>query len=67
VVKGTSHLYLAQQLEQHEQDLDDFEEISVVRMPFADAVAAVQEGKIFTSATMIGVLLIEKLMKEGKI
>lgn len=67
VITGKIHLYLARELTNGEQELDGFEEIVVLKMPFAEAVNKVLTGQINTSATMVGVLLIDKLLNEGKL
>ena len=50
-------VYLATELEASEQNLDDDEEIEVVRMPFSEALARVQSGEIDDAKSMITLLL----------
>lgn len=57
-------VYLATGLEQSSQNLDDDEEIEVVRMPFDEALALVQAGEIDDAKSMITILLVAQMMKE---
>lgn len=50
-------VYLATGLEGSEQNLDDDEEIEVVRMPFAEALARVHSGEIDDAKSIITILL----------
>src|ERR1044071_8806340 len=55
-------VYLARGLEPCAQRLDDDEEIEVVRMPFADALAKVHSGEIDDAKSIITVLLAASLI-----
>src|SRR3989344_4076112 len=61
VVKGKVHLFLAKGLEVVKSNPEDDEEISVVKMPLKTAVEKVMSGEINHSASMIGILLLDKL------
>jgi ADP-ribose pyrophosphatase len=50
-------VYLASDLEPSRQNLDDDEEIEVVRMPFAEALARVHSGEIDDAKSIITILL----------
>jgi ADP-ribose pyrophosphatase len=50
-------VYLATGLEASEQNLDDDEEIEVVRMPFAEALARVRSGEIDDAKSIITILM----------
>jgi ADP-ribose pyrophosphatase len=50
-------VYLATRLEASQQNLDDDEEIEVVRMQFAEALARVQSGEIDDAKSIITILL----------
>lgn len=50
-------VYLARKLEPCEQNLDDDEEIEVVRMPFAEALARVYSSEIDDAKSIITILL----------
>lgn len=58
-------VYLARGLESCSQRLDDDEEIDVVRMPFAEALAKVRSGEIDDAKTIITLLLAAPLCEEG--
>ena len=51
----------------HINDLDDDEEISVVKMPLSVAVEKVMTGEINHAASMIGILLLDKLRIQKKL
>jgi len=55
------YLFLATKLEKAEQHLDDDEEIEVVRMPFAEALARVDSGEIDDAKSIITLLLAARL------
>ena len=50
-------VYLATGLEASKQNLDDDEEIEVVKMPFAEALALVQSGQIDDAKSIVTILL----------
>lgn len=50
-------VYLATGLEPSKQNLDDDEEIEVVRMPFAKALARVHSGEIDDAKSIIAILI----------
>lgn len=55
-------VYLATGLEASRQDLDDDEEIEVVRMPFSEALARVHSGEIDDAKSIITLLLAAPLI-----
>ncbi|KKR76435.1 MAG: NUDIX hydrolase [Candidatus Levybacteria bacterium GW2011_GWA2_40_8] len=67
VIKGTTSLFLARDLEFSKQNLMDDEKIKVVKLSLKDAVSKVLTGEISDSATMVGILMIEKLRRQKKI
>lgn len=67
VFRSKSHLFLAKGLEIGDNKLDDDEEISVVKMPLELAVEKVMTGEINHAASMIGILLLDKLRSEKKL
>jgi ADP-ribose pyrophosphatase len=58
-------VYLATGLEASEQNLDDDEEIDVVRMPFEEAVARVHSGEIDDAKSIIAILIAAPLVCSG--
>jgi len=67
VFKAEASLFLAKELEVIQQNQDETEDIAVIKMPLQKAVEKVMTGEIRTSATMIGILLLDKLRKEKKL
>lgn len=55
-------VYLARSLEACEQNLDDDEEIEVVRMPFDEVVSRVHSGEIDDAKSIIAVMLAAKII-----
>jgi ADP-ribose pyrophosphatase len=51
------HVYLATGLEVSQQDLDDDEEIDVIRMPFGDALSLVKTGEINDAKSIVAIML----------
>jgi 8-oxo-dGTP pyrophosphatase MutT (NUDIX family) len=67
VFKSSSNLFLAKGLEIGDNNLDDTEEIEVVKMPLATAVEKVMLGEINHAASVIGILMLDKLRREKKL
>lgn len=67
VFRSKSHLFLAKGLEIGDNKPDDDEEISVVKMPLSEAVEKVMLGEINHSASMIGILMLDKLRMQKKL
>lgn len=67
VFKGEAYLFLVKDLEEGEQALEEDEEISMVKMPIAEAAQKVMTGEISNAASIIGILMVEKLWRERKI
>lgn len=67
VFKGKMHFFLAKGLEIGDNKLDESEEITVVKMPLEQAVEKVILGEINHSASMIGILLLDKLRSQKKL
>lgn len=62
------HLFYAKNLNSGQQDLDDLEDIEIVKMPLEEAVRLVKLGEITDAKTIIGVLNAQELRasKGGK-
>jgi ADP-ribose diphosphatase len=56
------HVYLATGLEESKQNLDDDEEIEVVRMPFSEALSLVHSGGIDDSKSIVALLMAAPLV-----
>ncbi len=66
VFKGTAHLFLAKGLEIETARPEEGENITLVKMPLKRAVEKAMNGEINVSASIIGILLLDKLHKEKK-
>lgn len=60
------HVYLARGLEPSSQNLDDDEEIEVVRLSFDDALARVRSGEINDAKSIITLLLAAPFLRSGR-
>jgi ADP-ribose pyrophosphatase len=58
-------VYLATGLEESSQNLDDDEEIEVVRMPFAEAFALARSGEIDDAKSIITLLLAAQILGQS--
>jgi len=67
VFRSKAYLFLAKGLEMVDNNLDDDEEISIVKMPLESAVEKVMTGEINHAASMIGILLLDKLRAQKKL
>lgn len=67
VLKSQVHFFLAQDISQGDSNPEDDEEISVVKIPLKDAVEKVIKGEITTAASIIGILMIDKLLEKRKL
>ncbi len=56
------HLYLAQELSQASQHLDETEFVALERVPFQDALARVMSGEIVDAKTVAGILKTKVLL-----
>ena len=66
-MSAVAHIFIARELTQGKPQLDDDEEISVVKMPFEEAVEKVISGEIDIASNIAAILLFDKLRKESKI
>lgn len=67
VINGQANLFLARDIEKGDQSPEDDEQIEVVKMPLEEAVRKVMLGEINNSATIIGILMLDKMRKEKKL
>lgn len=67
VFKSQVRLFLAKELVIGKNSPDDFEEIEIVKMPLKKAVEKVMLGEINHAASMIGVLILDKLRTQKRL
>ncbi len=60
-------LFVAKKLNLGKQQLEESEDIKVVKISLDEAVQKVLHGEIETSASVTGILMIDKMRQEGKI
>lgn len=63
VIAANNHLFVARDLTFGEQDLQDEEDIEVVKLSLEKAVEKVITGEISHAASVIGILLLERKLK----
>ena len=67
VIKETCHIFLARDLEQGKPKPEPGEDILLIKLPLKEAAAKVMSGEINNAATMIGILILDKLRSEKKL
>lgn len=66
-IKADIHVFVATDLSEGEQKLDEDEDLRIVKMPFAEAIEKVMNGEMEIGTHMWALLKLEKLIKEKKI
>jgi ADP-ribose pyrophosphatase len=61
-IRGQQHLFMAQDLEFEKASPEEDEQIELVRMPLKEAVEKVMSGQITHGASIIGILMIDKII-----
>ena len=64
---GELYIFVATDLEETERNLDDDEQIEVLKLPLEQAVEKVEKGEIRVSSNVASILLLNKMRSEGKI
>ena len=67
VIKETSHIFLARDLEEGEANPSEGEDISLLKLSLKEAVAKAMNGEINHAATMIGIFILDRLKREKKL
>lgn len=67
VIKSTAHLFIVKDLIKGKSSPDDEEEIELIKIPLEEAVDKVIKGEVKISTTIIGILFLDKLRREGKL
>lgn len=65
IISYQHSLFLAKNLQKGQVSLDETENITILKMTIEEAVNGVMTGKINTAGSMMGILLIDKMRKEG--
>jgi ADP-ribose pyrophosphatase len=61
------YVFVATDLEVHKQQLDEDEEIEIIKMPVDKVVEKIENGEITVASNVAALLLFAKLKKEGKL
>jgi len=67
IISWDQTIFLARDLEFFDQELEDVEDIREVKMPLKEAVKGIFEGKIHSSSTINGILMVNELIIKGEI
>lgn len=67
VIKSSMSLFVVKDLEIGKPNLEEGEDIILLKMSLDEAVRKVMTGEIIISSAVIGILLLDKLRREGKI
>lgn len=66
-IKGTADVWIAEELQEGERNLDEDEEIDVVKMPLSEALKKIDEGEIDVSSNIASLLLLDRYKRGGKV
>lgn len=66
-IKANTTIFLAQELTLGEPKPEEDEEITLVKLPLEEAVKKVMKNEISTIASAMGILMVDRLKREGKI
>ena len=67
VIRSSVHIFLAKGIMVGKSNPEEGEEIELVKMSIENAIKKIMDGEIKTAATIIGVFLLDKLNKEGRL
>ncbi len=67
IVKNEVYVFLAKDLEITKQNLQDEEEIEIVKITIQEAVKKIMNGEIFHSPSVAGILLLDKLKQQKRL
>ena len=62
-----AYVFVAKDLEEGKPELEDDEEIELIKIPLSEAIEKVVSGEMNTSSHAAVILLFDKLLQEGKI
>lgn len=66
-IKINQHLILARDLTFGDSAPEETEEIEMIKMSLDEAVEKVLSGEIYTSSSMLGILILDKMRQRGEI
>ena len=61
------HIFYARDLTEGVQELEEDEDIEMVKLPFSEALLKIESGEISVSSNIAAILLFDKLRREGKV
>lgn len=67
VIKSTGHLFIVKDITEGKANPDEEEDIKLLKIPFNEAVRRVMSGEINLATTVVGILFLDKLKREGKL
>ena len=67
VIRSNVHIFLAKGIKIGKPNPEEGEEIELVKMSIEEAIKKIMNGEIKTASTIIGIFLLDKLNKEGRL
>lgn len=67
VIRSNVHIFFAKGIKLGISDPEEGEEIELVRMSIENAIKKIMDGEIKTASTIIGLFLLDKLDREGRL
>lgn len=66
VIQGNVHIFLAQDLTEESQDLEEFEEIEVVKVPLDEIKKKIANREITIAGFIAAIFLLDEYLKNGQ-
>lgn len=67
IITWEQFIFIAKDLSFKDQELEDTEDIQLVKMSLEEAISMIMNGSIKTSSTINAILIVDKLKQQGKI
>lgn len=67
IIKAQSYLFLAKDLQEDQMELEESEQIELVKMPIEEAIKKIFNGEIKDAGSITGIFILDKLRREKKI
>ncbi len=67
IVKSTAHLFLVQDLIMSKANPTEEEDIELHKFTLGEAFKKIKKGEIITSSAILGILLLDKMRREGNL